>query len=44
MKRQSKKKIEKDTTENVELLDEKGKENRKGTFPTDIISCVLERT
>ena len=43
MKRQSKKK-EKDTTENVELLDEKGKENRKGTFPTDIISCVLETT
>ena len=43
MKRQSEKK-EKDTTENVELLDEKGKENRKGTFPTDIISCVLERT
>ena len=43
MKRQSKKKG-KDNTENVELLDEKGKENRKGTFPTDIILCLLERT
>ena len=43
MKRQSKKK-EKDTTENVELLDQKGKENRKGTFSTDMISHLLEGT